>query len=1211
MKRNFSKILLSLLLVLSFLPINNISLANTSDVVINEIESSAPNKGKDWVEIYNKGKQPVDISGWFLTDDGELGRLDNNETTPFPEGTILEPGKFIVLKEGSEFTFGIGKEDAVILYDYNKSLVDNFSWASHAQGTYSRYPDGIGEFVDMDATEGLPNSKKEEETKPSVLINEINSAPDDWVEFVLTEGESIDISGYEIRDNSDDHRWKFPEGTILNKSDYLVVDAKTQGLIYDDKAKEYVPGSFEEAIGIGSGDSIRFYDRDENLLDSHSWTEHAAYEGDESKASLGRYEDGKGNFILMPETKGMTNSWYKPEVVINEIESNGDTTDWVEILNIGTTPVDISGWKILDNDPSHLKDSRGLDANTILKPGEYFVFEENTHFNFGLGKNDEVNLLIASDAVVETYKWTGHAAGVLARIPDGTGEFIDFDTPTKNAPNLKTNPVVLNEIQSNDPNKGPDWIELANPTDSKLDISGLIIKDNDDSHEYTIPEGTVIEANGFLVLTDEDFGFGLGKSDMVRIYQGNLLIQSAKWEGHTNPTWGLYPDVNGMEYRNTLVETKGSANKFPGIPEKYDALETCPVVVLDKTKTFLEDSSGLDFHDGKLYAVDNGTGIFWIVELGEDNSINVLSQKRVRFKKDAENPDAKGPDTEGIAVDGRGMVYVASERDNSNKGVNYNTILMVDPGAKEKDLVSIKEWDITSLLPQVSANTGIEAIEWIPRNHIENMVVDMNTKELLDLNNYPNAVGDGIFTVALEDNGHVYGFVLNEDETANMVFDIDSKLGGAMSLNYDDEERLLWISADDGFNNMRAVLEFDKTESGKISHVNPPKDLPVNNFEGFAIGESDKDGVRKVLWFEDGVASGALRMSCIVGSYRERLGFDKLESPEKPNPPKPNPDKPTPSVPVTPPVEDDSDNIKVESFGDIYRSFEIERIFGKDRYETAVAISKKYFESSDTVILASGREFVDALTVSPLASLEKAPILLTRNSEIPKATLEEIIRLKAKNIIIAGGRSTVSKEVEDELKGVGYDLTRLYGKDRYETAIRIGEEIRKKSGNQNEVVLTSGVELVDALTGNNIAGKRDIPILLTQKDRLNSKTSEALNMWNIKTSIIVGGRSSVGEGVKDDLEGLGIDTLRLFGKDRYETAIKVADYSYPNSKEIFLASGTNYIDALVGGAVTKRANSPLLLVKYDELPASLKDYLNSNEVDKITLLGGSSSIKTK
>ena len=60
-----------------------------------------------------------------------------------------------------------------------------------------------------------------------------------------------------------------------------------------------------EAIGIGSGDSIRLYDNEGNLLDEYSWTEHASYEGDEALASFGRYPDGTGSFVLTKETKGV------------------------------------------------------------------------------------------------------------------------------------------------------------------------------------------------------------------------------------------------------------------------------------------------------------------------------------------------------------------------------------------------------------------------------------------------------------------------------------------------------------------------------------------------------------------------------------------------------------------------------------------------------------------------------------------------------------------------------------------------------------------------------------------------------------------------------------------------------------------------------------------------------------------------------------------
>ena len=106
--------------------------------------------------------------------------------------------------------------------------------------------------------------------------------------------------------------------------------------------------------------------------------------------------------------------------------------------------------------------------------------------------------------------------------------------------------------------------------------------------------------------------------------------------------------------------------------------------MLDSAPTFLEDSSGLDVQetaDGSfLWAVDNGDGRIWKLEAHADGSFSQIpgweSGKRVRFQKDASDPGAAGPDTEGITVDGDGAVYVASERDNSAKGVNQNLSLI-------------------------------------------------------------------------------------------------------------------------------------------------------------------------------------------------------------------------------------------------------------------------------------------------------------------------------------------------------------------------------------------------------------------------------------------------------------------------------------------------------------------------------------------------------
>ena len=150
--------------------------------------------------------------------------------------------------------------------------------------------------------------------------------------------------------------------------------------------------------------------------------------------------------------------------------------------------------------------------------------------------------------------------------------------------------------------------------------------------------------------------------------------------------------------------------------------------------------------------------------------------KRVCFREDADNAKPKGPDAEGITVDGSGMVYLASEHDNSAKGVNYNMILMVNPNESGTRLVAQKQWDLTATLPQVSANMGIEAVEWLANGDIAGKLIDQNTGSAFDAAKYPNAVAGGVFFAALEDNGHVYAYVLNKDETVVQIADIDAKL---------------------------------------------------------------------------------------------------------------------------------------------------------------------------------------------------------------------------------------------------------------------------------------------------------------------------------------------------------------------------------------------------------------------------------------------------
>lgn len=876
-KRLMSTSFVSMMVLGQIQPILAIDTKTGNTITINEIESNDDVTGTDWIEIYNAGTTDVDISNWFVVDDKGLDRLKEKEEWRIEQGTILKAGEVLVIEQDTARNqFSLGKNDEVILYDASNTIKDSYSYTGHASGTLARVPDGIGSFVDMQPTKGELNiATGEALPKHNLVLNEINSSPDDWVEFINLGTETMDLTDYEIRDDANDHRFRFAAGTTVEAGGLIVVEGDTAGYIFNDQTNSYVAGTFKESIGLGSADKVRLYDKFGTILDEYQWSQHASYEGNAALATYGRYPDGIGSFGLTKVTKGTANDWYKPEIVINEIESNDDETDWVEIYNKGNTPVDISGWYLFDDDPvGHAKDVKPVEQGTILNAGEFFVFDGNKHFAFGLGKADKASIYNKDGAIVAEYSWTEHASGVYARIPDGIGEFVDFATSTKGKANILVNPVVINEIQSNDPDKGLDWIELANPTNEELNVSGLIIKDSDDAHEYVIPSGTKISANGFLVIKENTLGFGLGSKDEVQIIEKGRIISRVSWNTHITPTYGLYPDVNGKEYKATSEATPGAINKFADIPEVMNWPGDKNVTIFDTVPTFLSDSSGLDFHENQLYAIDNGTGKFWVLDVAKDGTLTFAkgfeNGKRIRFKKDADNPKAAGPDTEGITVDGAGFVYAASERDNEAKGVNYNTILMVDPNVQSEDLVTLKEWDITSSLPQVSANMGIESVEWVSNKNVNGKLFDNHTNAVFDANKYPNAVADGVFFVALEDNGHVYAYVLNDDGTSVQIADINSKLGGAMALDYDTYENVLWVAADNGYKNKAAKISLDGTQEPDIKHVLPAAGVDVNaNNEGFAIASAEYtiNGQRPVYRFKDGETSGSLSIGSLSCDY--------------------------------------------------------------------------------------------------------------------------------------------------------------------------------------------------------------------------------------------------------------------------------------------------------------------------------------------------------
>lgn len=287
----------------------------------------------------------------------------------------------------------------------------------------------------------------------------------------------------------------------------------------------------------------------------------------------------------------------------------------------------------------------------------------------------------------------------------------------------------------------------------------------------------------------------------------------------------------------------------------------------------------------------------------------------------------------------------------------------------------------------------------------------------------------------------------------------------------------------------------------------------------------------------------------------------------------------------------------------------VSRISGANRYRNAVAISQAGWTQSDKVFVANGNKFADALTGSPLATLHNAPLLLINEGNLNAPVKDEINRLQAKEVVILGGETSVHPKVEQQLRELGVKVTRIGGKNRYEQAAFVAEEIFKLTPNQKrEVFVAVGDDFSDALNIATTAAKESKPILLTNPDHLNKHVP----MFNDKVSefTIVGGPNTIHKAVEIQLKQNNLPVDRLSGRNRYALNRNILSQNSTNNNHYYVVSGEHFSDALPASVLATKNDAGILFVKSDNT-VNLEEqysYAMEQEVYKFTFIGGTSTI---
>lgn len=291
----------------------------------------------------------------------------------------------------------------------------------------------------------------------------------------------------------------------------------------------------------------------------------------------------------------------------------------------------------------------------------------------------------------------------------------------------------------------------------------------------------------------------------------------------------------------------------------------------------------------------------------------------------------------------------------------------------------------------------------------------------------------------------------------------------------------------------------------------------------------------------------------------------------------------------------------------------IERISGLDRYLTAVEISKKGWMKAETVIMARGDLFPDALAGAPLAKKYNAPLLLTDPGSLKEPNKNEINRLEARKVIILGSEGAVSTDVVSDLKlqaGIT-DVQRIGGADRYETDSLIAQRLGSPAAKQ--AIMATGENYPDALASSPLSTYKGMPILLVKKDTIPEAVKAQLKNLGITRTIIVGGSDVVSDSIATWLDSNGYPSTRLSGDDRYKTALAISNYALEQGldpSKLFIATGENFPDALSISPLAAKNESLSILSRKDFLETDIKDWLadNKDKIYKIYIIGGTGAI---
>ena len=293
----------------------------------------------------------------------------------------------------------------------------------------------------------------------------------------------------------------------------------------------------------------------------------------------------------------------------------------------------------------------------------------------------------------------------------------------------------------------------------------------------------------------------------------------------------------------------------------------------------------------------------------------------------------------------------------------------------------------------------------------------------------------------------------------------------------------------------------------------------------------------------------------------------------------------------------------------------IARVAGSNRYATSALIAgvNPGFAKPDSVFIVNGAGYADALSAGPAAAHLGAPVLLTRTDTLAPEIMAKLSSMDPDRIYIVGGTPSVSAAVEAQLAPyANIGVVRIAGPDRYATSRLVAQTIF--AGGADTAYIATGTNFPDALSAGPAAAVEGGPVLLVNGAAAtgDADTLAALQGLGVEKVVIAGSEGTISAGIEASLRSAAsvTEVYRRSGNNRYTTSVLLAQGSIRLADAVFLATGTDFPDALAGSALAgyEDFRSPIYLVRPDCVPQAVFDEIARVKPAEIYILGGTTTV---